>query len=80
MGNTKGLVPGVDGGTSWIIICLLSGLFFSASLFDCLESIVFIGGGHISFNLTAASFSSFLLAVKNVSYISCIYAAKQKSC
>ena len=60
-----------------MIICLLSDLFLSASLFVCLESIVFIGGGHISFNFAAASFRSFLLDDKIVSYISCIYAAKK---
>lgn len=59
-------IPGVVGGTSSTIFLLLSSLFLSASDFDSFSSIEFIGGGAISFNLSAAPFSSSVVAVRNV--------------
>jgi hypothetical protein len=72
------LVPGVVDGISWITILLLSGVFAIASAFDCLSSIEFIGSGVISLSFWAASFISFFVAVRNVSYISWTYATTDR--
>jgi len=60
------LIPGVVGGTFSVIFLLLSIFFFMALDLDSFSSIVFIGGGAISFNLSAAPFNSSLVAVRNV--------------
>ena len=38
-----------------MVISLLLSLFFRASFLGCLQSIVFMGGGHISLSFNAAS-------------------------
>ena len=64
-------LPGVVGGTPWTCILCLSSLFFRASFFGCLVSMVFIGSGVISLSSCTAAWSlSSLTAQRNVWYTS----------